>query len=466
MRSSLFFRIALVPLMLMALQSCFVAKKYTRPEVVNSDYFRTDSLSQDSATIATVSWRTMFTDSLLVGYIERGLENNIDIRMALQQMAAARAYYLQGKQGNLPTLNATGRVTYQNLSRNSQFGSFFDGSLTQYEMSAGLSWEADIWGKIRSNKRALHAAYLQSVAAHQAVKTELIANIASTYFQLLSLDEQQRITELTIRTRERSLETTQALKDAGTVSEVAVKQTEAQLHTARALLVDIRTNIRLLENTFSILLGDEPHAIERGRLSDQTISEDLQAGVPLQLLRNRPDVIAAEYDLIRAFEMTNVARGNFYPSITLSATGGLQSLELDKLFSVNSVFASVIGGIAQPILNGRRIRTQYEVALTQKEQAYLRFRQAILNSSREVSDALYSFDASEEIIQIRSQEFAAYDTAAVYSEELVNNGFANYLEVLTARQNALNSQLSLIDARFNHLRAVVDLYRALGGGWR
>lgn len=456
----------LITATLVTLQSCFVAKKYSRPEVVHSAYFRTDSLSQDSVSLATLSWRALFKDPILVSYIEKGLENNIDIRMALQQIAAARAYYLQGKMGNVPALNATGRVTYQDLSRNSQFGSFFNGSLTQYELSAGLSWEADIWGKIRSNKRALQAAYLQSVAAHQAVKTELIANIASMYFQLLALDEQQRITELTIRTRQRSLETTEALKNAGTVSEVAVKQTEAQLYTARALLVDIHTNIRLLENTFSILLGDEPHAIERGRLDNQTIDEQLRAGVPLQLLRNRPDVIAAEYDLIRAFELTNVARSNFYPSITLSANGGLQSLELDKLFSVNSLFASVIGGIAQPIINGRRIRTQYEVSLSQKEQAYLRFRQSILDASREVSDALYSFKAAEEAIDIRSQEFAAYDTAAVYSEELVNNGFANYLEVLTARQNALNSQLSLIDARFDHLRAVVDLYRALGGGWR
>jgi NodT family efflux transporter outer membrane factor (OMF) lipoprotein len=466
MRTRVFLKIAFFPLTMLVLQSCFVAKKYNRPEVVNSAYFRTDSLSQDSLSVATLSWHELFKDPFLTSYIEKGLENNIDVRIAIQQILAARAYYMQGRAGNLPTLSATGRVTYQELSRNSQFGSIFDGSLTQYELSGGLSWEADIWGKIRSNKRALQSAYLQSVAAHQAVKTELIANIASTYFQLLALDEQQRITEETIRTRERSLETTQALKNAGTLSEVAVKQTEAQLHTAQALLIDIKTRIRLLENTFSILLGDEPHGIDRGRLDGQSVADQLHVGVPLQLLRNRPDVMAAEYDLIRAFELTNVAKSNFYPSLTISGTGGLQSLELDKLFSVNSLFASVIGGISQPILNGRRIRTQYEVALTQKEQAYLRFRQAILNSTREVSDALYTFEAADQTIEIRSKEFAAYDTAAVYSEELVNNGFANYLEVLTARENALNAQLSFIDARFDHLRAIVDLYRALGGGWR
>lgn len=460
------FRLAILPILLIALQSCFVAKQYTRPVVVDEGYFRTDSLAQDSTTLADLSWRELFTDPILVSHIEKALEENIDIRIALQQIISARAYFLQGRAGYLPMFNANGRVNYQELARNSQFGSFFDGAITQYEITGNLSWEADIWGKIRSTRRAMEASYLQSVAAHQAVKTALIANIASFYYQLLALDEQLRITRETIRTRESSLETTRALKDAGTVSEVAVKQTEAQLFTARALVVDIKINIKLLENSMSILLGEDPHSIERSALDEQEINARLETGFPIQLLRNRPDVIAAEYNLINAFELTNVARSNFYPSITLSASTGLQSLELDKLFSVNSVFATVIGGIAQPILNGRRIRTQHEVSLSQQEQAFLRFRQAILQAGREVSDALYTFEGASERIDIKSQEFAAYDTATAYSEELLNNGLANYLEVLTARQNALNSQIDLINARFSRLRSIVDLYRALGGGWK
>jgi multidrug efflux system outer membrane protein len=466
MKKNILFRFAVIPLVLLTLQSCFVAKQYTRPEVVINDYFRTDSLAQDSTTLADISWRELFTDPILIAHIEKGLDQNIDIRVALQQIVAARAYFLQGKAGYLPTFNAAGRVNYQELARNSQFGSFFDGAITQYEITGALSWEADIWGKIRSNKRALEASYLQTVAAHQTVKTELIANIASFYFQLLAFDDQLHITEETIRTRETSLETTRALKDAGTVSEVAVKQTEAQLHSARALLVDIRMNIKLLENTIAILLGGEPRGIERTSLHEQQVHAGLETGFPIQLLRNRPDVIASEYNLINAFELTNVAKSNFYPSLTLSATTGLQSLELDKLFSANSLFATVIGGITQPVFNGRRIRTQYEVSLSQKEQAYLRFRQSILNASREVSDALYSYHAATERTEIKLQEFAAYETATAYSEELLNSGLANYLEVLTARQNALNSQLDLINSRFNRLSAVVDLYRALGGGWR
>lgn len=466
MRRNKLFRFAVVPIVLLTMQSCFVAKNYTRPEVIHSSYFRTDSLAQDSASVAELSWRDIFTDSVLVRHIEKGLQQNIDIRVALEQIIVARSYYMQGRAAYLPTLNGAARVNHQELARNSQFGAFFDGAITQYEVTGALSWEADVWGKIRSGKRALEASYLQSVAAHRAVKTELISNIASLYFQLLALDEQRRIAGQTIITRESGLETTEALKAAGNVSEVAVKQTEAQLHSARALLVDINLNIKLVENTMSILLGDEPHVIERTSLPAQRIDSTLQIGFPLQLLRNRPDVIAAEFGLINAFELTNVAKTNFYPALTLSATTGLQSLELDKLFSVNSLFANIVGGLTQPIFNGRRIRTQYEVSLSQKEQAYLRFREAVLNASREVSDAMYSFQAAGERIAFKSREFAAYDTATSYSEELLNSGFANYLEVLTARQNALNAQLDLINARFNRMSAVVDVYRALGGGWK
>lgn len=450
---------------LLSLQACFVAKDYEQPEVVNEDYYRTDNISQDSLTIANIPWKEMFTDPVLQQYIERGLENNIDIRTALQQIISAEAYVKQGKAGYLPTINGNATFTHQELSANSQFGSFFS-SLDQYEINTQLSWEADIWGKIRSQKRAFEASYLQNVAAHQAVKTRLIADIATLYYQLLSIDEQIKITEATIETRQNSLETTKALKEAGNLTEVGVKQTEAQVYTAQAILVDLKNESRLLENSLSILLGEAPMQIERTKLEDQDITNELYTGVPVQLLRNRPDVIAAEYRLVNAFELTNVARSNFYPSLTISATGGLQSLDLSELLDANSLFATIIGGLAQPVLNGRRIKTEFEVSQSQQEQARLNFRQAILNASKEVSDAMYSYKAATEKIGIKQKEFEAYDLATEYSEELLNNGLANYLEVLTSRQNALNSRLDLTSAKFNQLKSVVDLYRALGGGWK
>ncbi|HSI76228.1 MAG TPA: efflux transporter outer membrane subunit [Lunatimonas sp.] len=459
-------KLVYIPVLMVAMSSCFTAKTYDRPQVVEEANFRTDNLSEDSLNIAELSWRELFLDEKLADLIELGLQNNLDVRVALQQILAAESYFKQGKAGNIPLLSINPQVTHQELSRNSQFGAFFDGGITQYEISANLSWEADIWGKIRSTRRAFEAGYLQSVAAHQAIKTELISRIATHYFQLMALDEQLKLTKETIANREIALETTQALKESGIVTEVAVKQTEAQLHTARVLMIDLELEIKLLENTVAILLGDEPRAIERASFYEQEINPELGIGFPLQLLRNRPDVIAAEFGLVNAFELTNVARSSFYPSLTISATSGLQSLQFDRLFSLNSVFASFIGGLTQPILNGRRIQTAYEVSLTQQEQAYLEFRRTILSATKEVSDALYTFEASERRIIAKNLEFQAYDISIEYSEELLDNGIGNFLEVLTARENALNSELGLINARLIQYGAIVELYRALGGGWQ
>ena len=454
--------LASIPFLLV---SCFAAKDYERPEVINEANYRTDNLPQDTLTIATVSWKELFTDPSLQAYIEEGLKNNIDIRVALQQIRMAEAYVKQGKASYFPTLSGNAKVNHQQFSQGSQFGAQFS-ELTQYELSGSLSWEADIWGKIRSNDRAFQASYLQSVAAHQAVKSRLIANIASVYYQLLALDEQISVTEETIETRSKGLETTQALKEAGNVTEVGVKQTEAQIYTAQGILIDLKNQARLLENTMSILLGSAPQEITRGELENQVISTPLNTGVPTQLLRNRPDVMAAEYNLMNAFELTNSARADFYPSLTLSASGGLQNLELDKLFNVNSLFATIIGGLTQPIFNKRQIRTQYEVSQAQQEQAYLDFRLALITASKEVSDALYSYKAATKKIEINKKEYEAYNLATGYSQELLDNGLANYLEVLTAQENALNSSLNLVNAKYNQLQAIVDLYEALGGGWR
>lgn len=459
-------RAALIAVVAVTLQSCFVAKNYERPEFEETEaLFRTDSLPQDSLSMADVSWKELFTDPYLVGYIEKGLENNIDIRIAIQQMAAAEAYLKQGKAGYLPSLSANASLTHQELSSNSQFGSLFS-SLDQYEASANLSWEADIWGKIRSQKRAYGASYLQSVAAHKAVKTQLVTQIATTYYTLLSLDEQLKITEATVENRKKSVTTIEALKEAGQQNQVAVDQNAAQLYNAQALVVDLKNAIFQAENTLALLLGEEPQTYERGELADEKIETELKLGVPSLLLRNRPDVMQAEYGLVNAFELTNVAKSSFYPSITLTATGGLQALSLENLFSTNSLFATLVGGIAQPIFNRRQIRTQYEVAQAQQQQALLNFEQTMLTAGKEVSESLYSYQTEVEKYKYLNLQTEALRNAEENSQELLNNGLANYLDLLTARASRLNAELNLVDSRLNQLLAVVNLYQALGGGWQ
>ena len=459
---------ALLLVVALTLQSCFVAKDYERPnlETETKALYRTDNLPTDSVSIADVSWKTLFTDPYLQQYIDDGLSNNMDVRIAIQQMAAAEAYAKQGKAGYFPTLSIGPNYTHQELSENSQFGALFSGAVDTYDVTAQLSWEADIWGKIRSNKRATQAAYLQSVAGHQAVKTQLISSIANTYYNLLALDAQLEVTKQTIATRESGVETIKVLKDAGQVTQVAVDQNIAQYNSAKALQVDIETAIFKSENTLSILLGKTPQNFERSRLDIQKIKQDIKIGIPAALLRNRPDVMSAEYGLMQSFELTNVAKSNLYPSLTLTASGGLQSLEFDDLFNANSLFATVVGGLTQPIFNQRKLKTQKEVAIAQQEQALLQFKKTLLVAGNEVSNALFSYESETRKYEFRKNEVEALRKADANSEELLKNGYANYLDLLTARQSALTAELNIINSKLQQLVSVVDLYKALGGGWK
>ena len=460
---------ALILVVALTLQSCFVAQDYARPEldIETEALYRTDNLPTDSVSIADVSWKTLFSDQYLQQYIEEGLQNNMDVRIAIQQMVAAEAYAKQGKAGYLPSVSVGTNWTHQELSKNTQFGAFLtDTSTDQFDVTANLSWEADIWGKIRSNKRATQAAYLQSVAGHQAVKTQLISSIANTYYSLLALDAQLEITKQTIATRESSVETIKALKDAGQVTQVAVDQNVAQFNSAKALEVDIETAIFKTENTLSILLGKSAQNFERSSLDIQKIEEELKLGVAATLLSNRPDVMAAEYNLIQSFELTNVAKSNLYPSLKLTASGGLQSLEIDKLFNANSLFANIVGGLTQPLFNKRALKTQKEVAIAQQEQSLLQFKKTLLIAGSEVSNALFSYESETKKFEFRKNEVEALRQAESNSDILLKNGYANYLDLLTARQSALSAELNIIDSKLQQLVSIVDLYEALGGGWR
>ncbi|WP_055436099.1 MULTISPECIES: efflux transporter outer membrane subunit [Lacinutrix] len=460
---------ALILVVALTLQSCFVAQDYARPEldIETEALYRTDNLPTDSVSIADVSWKTLFSDQYLQQYIEEGLQNNMDVRIAIQQMVAAEAYAKQGKAGYLPSVSVGTNWTHQELSKNTQFGAFLtDTSTDQFDVTANLSWEADIWGKIRSNKRATQAAYLQSVAGHQAVKTQLISSIANTYYSLLALDAQLEITKQTIATRESSVETIKALKDAGQVTQVAVDQNVAQFNSAKALEVDIETAIFKTENTLSILLGKSAQNFERSSLDIQKIEEELKLGVAATLLSNRPDVMAAEYNLIQSFELTNVAKSNLYPSLKLTASGGLQSLEIDKLFNANSLFANIVGGLTQPLFNKRALKTQKEVAIAQQEQSLLQFKKTLLIAGTEVSNALFSYESETKKFEFRKNEVEALRQAESNSDILLKNGYANYLDLLTARQSALSAELNIIDSKLQQLVSIVDLYEALGGGWR
>ena len=463
-----FFKITTMAIVAIFLTSCAGRKVYERPQVIDEKLFRTENISADSLSIANVSWKEIFTDPMLQKHISNALEHNLDLRVALQNINIAQAYFKQGKQNFFPTLALAPSHTYSTASLNTQAGALLGERthLHQWDMIASTSWEADIWGKINAQKKAYYASFLATTAAHQAIQSEVVATLATSYYQLLMLDKQQRILEETIHLREESLSTTRELKQAGSTNEVAVQQTEALLYNAKAQLITIKNSIWALENTICILLGEAPHSVERSTLEEQTFPTQLKQGYAMRLLENRPDIRRAEYQLINAFELTNVARSAFYPSLTITARGGFSSTDLDNWFSPKSLLANVVGGLTQPIFNKRQIRSQYEISQANQEVALLNFKKLLLSAGKEVSDAMHNFEAQNDFISLKTKEMEAYQKATDYSKELFNSGLANYLEVITAEVNRLNAELNVANAQFAKMQYGIVLYKALGGGWR
>ena len=310
--------------------SCHTRQNYQRAnDVVDEKLFRTDALPKDSVSMANLSWKEIFTDAVLQKHIAKALENNLDIRIALQNIASAEAYLKQSKAAYQPTISVGPDYSFNTSSLNTQFGQIVGERryINQFDITANLGWELDLWGKLKGQEKAQYAAYLSSVAAHQNVKSNLVASIATAYYQLLAFDEQKKIFSNTIEIRKKNLETTKALKDAGIVSEVAVQQSEALVYNAEASLVTLDVQIQLLENTISLLMGEPSHEIERTSLSTQNFALNTDVGYPSALLANRPDVKQAEFNLINAFELTNAAKAQFYPSLRITGSTGVQSVD-------------------------------------------------------------------------------------------------------------------------------------------
>ena len=450
----------------LTLTACAGRKAYERPNVVNEKLFRTDNIPTDSLSSANVSWRNIFTDATLQGHINKALSNNLDVRVAMQNVASAQAYLKQSKAAQLPTLSVGANYTRSTNSINAMGGMGERTYNNLWDITGAASWETDIWGKLSAQRRASYASYLATVEAQKAVQSEVVATLATAYYQLLMLDEQKKVLEQTIDFRQKSLETTKSLKEAGSTTEVATKQIEALVYNAQAQLVTIGNSIWALENTICVLLGEEPHAIERTTLAEQQFPTEFKQGYAAKLLQNRPDVARAELSLRNAFELTNVARAAFYPTLTLSARGGISSTELDTWISAKSIFANFVAGLAQPILNRRQIRTQYEVQQIAQETALLNFKKAVLSAGKEVSDAMQNFSTQTEFIELKTKEMKAYQEATDYSKQLFDSGMVNYLEVITAEVNRLNAELSVANAQFTRMQYGITLYKALGGGWR
>lgn len=455
------FSFASLVLMIILLNSCKILQPFKQPDIVSQEKLFRDLSVEDSTNIAEIPWRSLFTDTLLQNLIEEAINNNPDLQIAVARMKKAEASLRQSKAAFLPTLNGYGDASYQ------KNGAAVSGVSESYQLYGAASWEADIWGRLRSARRANLSSFLESEAYKRAVQTQLIANVAAGYYTLLAFDSKLLITEKTIEYRSSDVETMKLMKENDLVTGADLVQSQANLYSAKVTIPEIKQNIYETENAISLLLGRNPGPIARGLLSEQEISASLQTGIPSQLLANRPDVQEAEYQFRYGFEMTNVARKYFYPSINITARGGITSADLSQMFSAPSVFWNLVGGLAQPVLNQGQNRQRLRIALANQEEYLIAYKQTLLRAGQEVVDAMHGYQSATEKIALRSIQIEYLEKSVDYTMELLKyTSSTNYTDVLTSEVNLLSAQLNSINDRLQQLQSVVSLYQSLGGGWK
>lgn len=440
------------------LGACSVYKSYERPDmpVVDSLYRQAAATSADTTSIASLSWRELFTDPKLQALIETGLQNNTDLNIARLKVTEAEATLMTSRLAYLPSISFEPSGTLRSVDGNAMTKS--------YDIAASASWEVDIFGKLTNAKRGAKAALEQSEAYRQAVQTQLIATIANSYYSLLMLDAQLGISERTAANWGENVRAMKALKAAGDATELAVAQSEASKLSVDASIASLRQQIDQMENTLTALLGIAPQKIDRTTIGEQRFPTELAAGVPLQLLQRRPDVRQSEAALAQAFYATNAARAAFYPSITLSGSAGWTNAAGAAITNPGQWLFTAVGSLVQPLFNRGRNIANLRIAKAQQEEALLSFRQSLLDAGTDVNNALIQWQTARQRQQIDQQQILSLESTVRSSELLMQYSSQNYLEVLTARQTLLQAELTAVSDRFDEIQGVINLYHALGGG--
>jgi NodT family efflux transporter outer membrane factor (OMF) lipoprotein len=455
-------RNGLLLLSMLFVVACKVTQPYRSP-VVDTQHLYRDQQAADTTSMATLHWNELFTDTLLQQLIQKGISNSIDLRIAYSRVRQAQAVYQQSRLLVYPAINPGAGVTVAGYSSTLN-NSVRTTASPQFQASFSATWEADIWGKLTSTRRASLAAALAETDNAHAIQTALVAGIATCYYELLALDEQLSITERTVNSRQATVDVMKELKKADVVTSAAVVQSEASRYAAEVTIPDIKRAIRETENQLNGLLGNPPGPVKRSVWNNQPVAALLNTGVPAQLLANRPDVQAAEHNFRHYFELTNVARAYFYPMLSLTASGGY--LTVHNLFSPGSWISNLAAGLTQPLYNQGINNARWQAAREQQEQALLGFEKTLLTAGQEVSDALYAYQMATAKITTRNKELTDLERSVSYTQELVKYGFANYTEVLTAQQNLLSARLDQVADYLQGVQAIVQLYRSLGGGWQ
>ncbi|RYY53131.1 MAG: efflux transporter outer membrane subunit [Chitinophagaceae bacterium] len=472
---------------LLVLAACNTGRQYQRPEIVLQSSFdslgRSGSLADSSSTaftaeadtagIAAIPWNQFFADSSLAGLISNALVYNHDLLVAIKRIDIAGQQLRQAKLLNVPSVNLGVSGQINRPSDNSLNGlstqTFLQKShVENYNAQVGISWEADIWGKLRARKEVALLNYLQTREAANAIRTQLVSDIAQGYYNLLMLDKQLEVARRNLALNDSFLTATRLLKDAGNLTSLAVQQAEAQKQGTALLIPALEQDILLQENALQLLAGQLPGKAQRSvTLTQLEIPEVLATGVPVAMVGRRPDVRAEEIALKVANKRVGIAQAAMYPSLNITAAAGLETFKASNWFNIpGSLFGLATGSLLQPVFQKRELRTAYEVAKLEREQAVIRFRQSVLIAGTEVSDALVQGSKLKEQQELASQQTNTLRVAVSNAQQLFRSDMAGYLEVITAQTNALQAELNLASIQRGRLSAMVELYRALGGGWK
>jgi multidrug efflux system outer membrane protein len=461
--------------------ACSVGPDYKRPAVTVPTSYRGANASEApttesgppaaslapstsaAASLGDEKWWEVFEDKELQGLIRTALKNNYDVRIAAARVLEAQAQLGITRADQLPSLGVGGNIT---SIRNPKIGPIPGYEITQGQVSASAAWNLDFWGRYRRATESARAILLANEWAQKEVMATLVANLASSYFQLRQLDLELEISNRTLSSRQDSLELTKTLEQHGINSLLDVRQSEQLVYTAASEVPDLERQIAQEENAISVLLGNNPGDIPRGlKLTEQPHAPEVPVGLPSALLERRPDIREAEQNLIAANAQIGVARSAYFPQISLTANAGFESAALTNLFTGPAGVWTLAGSLTQPIFEGGRLKSGVRLAEAQHEQLLLTYQQAIQGAFRDVANALVAYRKNREFrIQQQHLVESAQDAARL-SEVRFKAGTTDYLEVLTNETNSFSAELALAQAQGNELNALVQLYQALGGGW-
>lgn len=455
--------------MAMLIAACKVSQPDTKAGLDLPSSYRQQNVALTADTVK-LSWRTFFTDPLLVPLIEKALEKNNDIAVSMLNLEQLDLSYKQAKLGLLPTadLNLSANRTW--LSTNSLNGSIseqFLGTsyLDDYSATLRVSWEADIWGKAKMQRKSALANYFAQQNNVTALKTRVIVQVAQAYYNLIALDEQLKVAQRNVQLGDSTLSMTRLQYASAQVSSLAVEQAEAQKKTAELLIPLALQNIAAQENALSILCGNYPDSVQRAGSLQRTFPNiAFNAGVPAQLLSRRPDVKAAEYAVVVAGYQAGLAKVAMYPSISLTPSLGSNSFLFNTWFDLPGSLVKTLGAsLTQPIFQKRALKTAYEIAEIERQKTAVQFKQSVMTAVGEVSDALASVQQTGRRLELVEQRTATLSRATGNAMLLYKSAMASYLEVITAQNNALQNDLEAISIKKDNLDNMINLYRALGG---